>query len=226
MDDFILTPELAHKNAKKILKEDFFWSPVEESGPFGNDSGSDAFYGFRQWRRINQKSSPLIYLRVLLKSWNYPNFNWYELDSKKIEDYISASTQDDELLTDKHVPELIEIIKDRVEKDGNEFDEETIKQMIFDSLNYIGEKFLISQDSAIIAVGFGQFVLEGKLDEDIKELTKTAIDRELLPILLERWDDDYRKTRIEQSPRWLINFPLRCVAFPTPTNNLKSPPCP
>lgn len=59
MDNYDLTPETAHPKAKKILTKEFYWSPIEESGPFGSDDGSDAIYGFRQWRAKNQAISPL-----------------------------------------------------------------------------------------------------------------------------------------------------------------------
>jgi len=41
----------AHPNAKVLMKEDFYWSPIDESGPFGSDAGSDAAYGFQKWRK-------------------------------------------------------------------------------------------------------------------------------------------------------------------------------
>ena len=79
--------------------------------------------------------------------------------------------------------------------------EENIQNYISSSL--IGERALTGQDNAIIAVGFGQFVLEGKIDEDIKALTKTALKRELLPSCIEMWDGEYKKTRTEQLTKML-----------------------
>ena len=53
----------------------------------------------------------------------------------------------------------------------------------------MGYTYLQGMDNAIIAVGFGQFVVEGKMDDDIKNLTKIAITREQLPFMLERWGE-------------------------------------
>jgi len=42
------------------MKEDFYWSPIDESGPFGSDAGSDAAYGFQKWRKSHPTTSPSI----------------------------------------------------------------------------------------------------------------------------------------------------------------------
>jgi uncharacterized protein YfeS len=63
---------------------------------------------------------------------------------------------------------------------------------------------LIGQDNAVVAIGFGQFVLEGKIDNDIKDLTKKAIKRELTTELLNQFRSDYRETRKGQLEKMLI----------------------
>jgi uncharacterized protein YfeS len=39
---FEFSPKTAHPNAQALMKEDFFWSSIDESAPFGSDGGSDA----------------------------------------------------------------------------------------------------------------------------------------------------------------------------------------
>ncbi len=131
MDNFVLTPEKAHPKAKQIMTEEFYWSPIEESGPFGSDDGSDAFYSFRQWRVNNKTVSPTVYLKELNEEWGYQS------------------------------------------------------------------------DEATIAIGFGQFVLEGRIDEDIKALTKEVLSKQLKPSLIEKWQGDYQNTRTEQLTKML-----------------------
>ena len=127
MDYFELSPENAHPRAQELLKEDFFWSPIEETGPFGSDDGSDAFYGFVDWRESNKNASPVTYLKeLIIEDWGYPQADWNASDEEKI---ISSMK-------------------------GN-----------------IDSRLLIGQDNAIIAVGFGQLVLEGKVDKELKDLT-------------------------------------------------------
>lgn len=84
MDDFELSPDKAHPNAKTLLTEDFFWSPIEETGPFGSDDGSDCFHGFREWRATNKKESPVTYLKELIEEWDYPTFDFNVTDSQKL----------------------------------------------------------------------------------------------------------------------------------------------
>lgn len=159
MENYELTPETAHPKAKKLLMDEFYWSPIEESGPFGNDDGSDAFYGFKKWRQSNKHVSPIVYLKELIESWGYSSFNLNEMNEYSLKKYVSSSP--------------------------------------------IGARMLTGQDNAIIAVGFGQFVLEGKIDEDIKALTKTAIKRELLPSIIGMWEGEYKQTRTEQLTKML-----------------------
>jgi uncharacterized protein YfeS len=203
MDNYELTPETAHPNAKKLLTEDFYWSSIEESGPFGNDDGFDAFAEFRQWRVKNKNITPIKYLERLFIEWDYPKFDWNEMDTEKIAEYLSAKTQIDSSAINDQMPAMLEHFKQMAMDAGKEFDEKQIKEMMTATSENMGGTFLLGQDNAIISVGFGQFVLEGKIDKDLKALTKTAIQRQLLPILIDKWDEDYKKTRAEQLTKML-----------------------
>ena len=59
---------------------------------------------------------------------------------------------------------------------------------------------LTQRDEAIIALVFGQFVLEGKIDAEPKRRALLAIKRQLLPAMVERWEDfaDERIERLEK----------------------------
>jgi uncharacterized protein YfeS len=204
MDEhFELTPQTANPKAKALLKDDFYWSPIEETGPFGSDDGSDAFYGFRHWRLANPTTSPTIFLKELITSWGYPPFDLNELDTTKINQYISAKTQSDSSEIEKNIPSMLEHLKSMGDSSGKQMDEAQLREIMAATSSSMGGTFLLGQDNAIIAVGFGQFALEGKIDEDIKTLTKTAINRELLPILIDRWDSDYKNRRKEQLTKML-----------------------
>lgn len=160
MEVYEITFKTAHPNAQKLMTDEFYWNPIEETSPFGNDDGHDAFYGFKEWRESHKTESPIIYLKELIKRWNYPTFDFYEMNEANLKKYISS--------------------------------------------NSIGEMALTGQDNAIIAVGFGQFILEGKIDEDLKTLTKTALKRELLPSIIEMWEPDYQKHRIKLLTKMLV----------------------
>src|SRR5450432_3152052 len=87
---FEFSPHTAKPNARVLMNEDFFWSSIDESGPFGSDAGSDAAYGFHKWRITHTAISPIIYLKDLLNSWHYPEIAWDELDTAKIGKYMKT----------------------------------------------------------------------------------------------------------------------------------------
>ncbi|RPJ23749.1 MAG: hypothetical protein EHM25_15240 [Nitrosopumilales archaeon] len=89
------------------------------------------------------------------------------------------------------------------EKEGKEFDEDIYNQILAETSGDMGGRHLLAIDNAIIAVGFGQLVLEGRIDEDLKKLTKIALRRELIPILVDRWRD-YKETRTEILNKMII----------------------
>src|SRR5215213_2008346 len=89
--DFFSDPEKhAHEKAKRLMREEFFWSPIDEAGPFGSDSGADAAAGFSEWRKDNQAESPIKYLSDLLVNWGIPLLDWNELDESKIKEFIDT----------------------------------------------------------------------------------------------------------------------------------------
>ena len=67
----------------------------------------------------------------------------------------------------------------------------------------MGGLYLLGQDNAIIGIGFAQFVLEGRIDNDIKSLTIIAIKRQMLPLFINRYDDNYRDKRKQQLTKML-----------------------
>jgi uncharacterized protein YfeS len=90
-DHFEFSLKTAHPNAKSLMKEDFFWSPIDESAPFGSDAGSDAAYGILKWRKTHPSASSVSYLKELFDSYAFPPFAWDELDTVKIKAYMAAS---------------------------------------------------------------------------------------------------------------------------------------
>jgi uncharacterized protein YfeS len=38
------------------MNEEFYWSPIEETAPFGNDDGADIYAGFKDWRHLSIQS--------------------------------------------------------------------------------------------------------------------------------------------------------------------------
>jgi uncharacterized protein YfeS len=80
----------AHPAAQKLMDEDFYYSPIEESGPFGSDDASDTFSGFQKWRVDHPTNDPLAFLEEQFHSWGYPPFDLHVAEPEIILDYCHA----------------------------------------------------------------------------------------------------------------------------------------
>lgn len=198
-DRFEYTLQTAHPNAQALMKDDFFWSPIEETGPFGSDDGSDAAYGFRTWRKQHPATHPLVYLKQLVAEWKYPYFDWHEMDTTKIKDYMASSAQPDEAT----IQQQIQALKNIADTGENKLSDKERRDIVLTSARDMNAMFLLGQDNAIIGTGFAQFVLEGKIDAELKALTLTALKRQLLPLFINRYDADYSRKRKQQLTKML-----------------------
>jgi hypothetical protein len=66
-------------------------------------------------------------------------------------------------------------------------DDNQLSEIIYSSSKGINRIFLLGQDNAIIGKDFAQFALEGRIDDDIEKLTTTAINRQLILLLIGRY---------------------------------------
>lgn len=200
---FEFSYESAHPNAKALMKEEFFWSPIEETGPFGSDDGSDAAHSFLAWRMNHLEETPMSFLKDMIASWNYPYFDYFEMDTVRISTFLRQP----KVYSDAELRQQVELLKDAAKNapatNEKQMTDEEIKNLIRESSKGLNGIFLVSQDNGIIGTGFAQFALEGRIDPDLKTLTAIAIKRQLLPILLNRYDEAIRKQRSEQLTKML-----------------------
>jgi uncharacterized protein YfeS len=206
MEDFEFTPETSHPKAKELLKEDFYWSDEDETSPFGNDDGAEASFGFWKWRKKNKNVSPLKYLEKLLNEWDFPYFDLNELNSDKIQEYITQNRDMD------NGPFSGNMLADQLKQMAAELEDDPednhFKELLANVTGTSADNFLIGMDNAIIAVAFAQYALEGTLDTRLKALAQTAIKRELNPLLLETFSEEYRSVRAEKLNKMLASLNL------------------
>ena len=203
MDNFQYTLKSAHPNAQALMTEEFYWSPGEETAPFGSDDGWEAAYGFREWRISNKTTNPVIYLKDLIARWQYPFFDYNEMDTTKIKEYIYQKKELSEADIQLQINTLKEINKNSADTSSMELDDKQLREVILSSSQGMNGIYLLGQDNAIIGIGFSQFVLEGRIDNDIKSLTITALKRQLLPLFINRYDDNYCDKRKQQLAKML-----------------------
>ena len=149
-EDFKLRFENASLQARKLLKDEFYWNPTEEAGPFGSDNGSDALYAFIAWRKRNQTTPPFEFVKDLIIRWGFVNDYYEEKDPQKIAELVK---------TDKHG--------------------------------------ILARYNVVIAICFGQLVLEGQIDPEMKRLALIALNRQKHPSVSELYAEDYRERRLE-----------------------------
>jgi uncharacterized protein YfeS len=154
--DYSPTFAKAHPNAKRLMKDEFFFSVIEETAPFGSDDGADAYAGFKDWRPMHSSVSPVKFLHDQIESWKYPLFDLHETSYEKLKPYLEES--------------------------------------------FTGKRLMRGIDAAIVATAFGQLYLEGTIDNDIKELAKLSVKRELLPEILKSWEElaDVRQMKLNK----------------------------
>jgi uncharacterized protein YfeS len=151
MAEYLPTLDNAHPIAKRLMNEDFYWSPIEETGPFGSDDAADTYADFADWRETHQTDAPKQFLMQQIGDWGYPTFDLNETNFEKLKPYMRQSE--------------------------------------------LGTRLLSGIDAAIVAIAFGQLYLEGTIEKDFKELTKTSVKRQLNSEMLTLWGDTYKIVR-------------------------------
>lgn len=195
MDSFQFTFKTSHPNAQASMAEEFYFSSVEETAPFGNDDGWEAAYGFKKWRLTNKAASPIVYLNNLIAGWKYPPFDYNETDTTKIKEYINQQQELSEAEIQQQINILREIDKNSSDTSNIKLNDEQLREVILSSSKGMNGVYLLGQDNAIIGIGFAQFVLEGRIDKELGDLTITAINRQLLPLFINRYDTKYQEKR-------------------------------
>ncbi|MES2776971.1 MAG: hypothetical protein V4722_22530 [Bacteroidota bacterium] len=84
---WILSKKTAHPIAVQLLAEDYWWQEADDFSPFGNDDGSDALHGFREWRLDNATKEPAEYFDDLANSWgtSFQQKDWTDYERTRKE---------------------------------------------------------------------------------------------------------------------------------------------
>ena len=91
MSDYLPTVEKAHPNAKQLMSEEFYFSPIEETAPFGSDDGADTYAGFKDWRKEHKSDNPKDFLVQQIEDWGYPTFDINETNLEKLKPYLAQT---------------------------------------------------------------------------------------------------------------------------------------
>jgi len=93
MDEIDYYPEMerAHINAKELMNEEFYYSPVDETAPFGSDDAADTYGSFAEWRQSNKNDSPSVFFENHITQWGYPLFNLELTNFEELKPYLQES---------------------------------------------------------------------------------------------------------------------------------------
>lgn len=125
--------------------------------------------------------------------WGMPLLDWNELDESKVKEFIETKATISDM--SRHVEQLREAMKNSPTDFASDLTDPTLQDIILKSAAGMGRLYLLQMDNAISGTGFAQFVMEGKLDEDLHYLLHTALKRQLLPVLIERYDSNHQEIR-------------------------------
>ena len=89
--DYSPTFDKAHPTAKSIMNEEFYFSPIDETGPFGSDDGADTYPAFAEWRMDHPGKDPSDFVLGQIEEWGYPTFDLKETSMEKLSLYLKSS---------------------------------------------------------------------------------------------------------------------------------------
>lgn len=147
MSDYSPTIDKAHPIAKQLMNEEFYWSPIEETAPFGSDDGADTYAGFTDWRQTHKTDSPKEFLMEQIDYWGYPTFDLTETSFEKLRTYLTQSDLGTRFMSgiDAAIAAIAFgqlYLEGTVDKNFNELAKTSIKrQLIPEMLNLWGDTY-------------------------------------------------------------------------------------
>jgi len=66
-DEWELSREAAHPNARRLMEAEFYWDVTDEDSPFGNDTGADTLEFYRAWLKSSDDEED--FLDELFAEW-------------------------------------------------------------------------------------------------------------------------------------------------------------
>ncbi len=76
-EDYDLSPENSHPNARRLLTESFYWDCTDDEAPLGNDNGADLFAHWSKAEESGAFQESLTFLNAVLEQWGFSFSAWY-----------------------------------------------------------------------------------------------------------------------------------------------------
>ncbi len=178
----------AHPNALTILKSDIYWNSCDATLPFGNEDAFEISRNITNW-----SSSDVIRQELLnyLKTIGHGEFDYFTVHAIEIEKYNAIQNEGPYFATfDEFIAFKEEMIEDFEFPD----EQETLFDLEFEDES--ADAASIHIDQTVIAVVFASFIKNGELSQELYQLGKAAIERELLEVSLLKFKDEVKLLKV------------------------------
>jgi hypothetical protein len=179
----------AHPNAIELLKSEIYWNSSVATLPFYNEDALEVLESISDWN-----SNDVIYQGLLnyLESIGHGDFDYSTIDATEIEEYNANHNEDEYFATDGEFIAYKEDIKE-------EFEYPDEQEALFDIEFGKGaaDAASIHIDQTIVAVVFASFIKNGEVSQELFQMCKLSIERELMEFSLLKFSKEDRETRKE-----------------------------
>lgn len=83
-------PEKMHPLARKFMQEKFYFNLTNQTSPFGNSDGLEAYSGFHDWRLTHKDDEAGDFINDAVNNTGYPKFDLNDTGFDKLKKYIDA----------------------------------------------------------------------------------------------------------------------------------------
>ena len=183
----MMSQQEAHPHALKFLKSEIYWNSSEATLPFYNDNALEVLGSISKWNTYDE-----IYLELLnyLETIGHGDFDYCTTDAIEIEKYNAIQNEGPYFAT---FDEFMAFKEEMIEEFEFPDEQEALFDLEFG--NGTADAASIHIDQTIIAVVFASFIKNGELSQELYQLGKAAIERELLRASLMKFKEEMRNIR-------------------------------
>jgi uncharacterized protein YfeS len=98
MNDIYPSLEKAHPNARILMNDEWYYSPIDDMAPFGSDDAADTYTYFYEWRPTNKSASIKKFILDHFQHWGYPQIDLETTDYEKFKPFLEQNELGDRLL--------------------------------------------------------------------------------------------------------------------------------
>jgi uncharacterized protein YfeS len=180
----------AHPNAVKLLNSDIYWNSSDATLPFYNEDASEVLDSISDWN-----SNDPIYEGLLnyLETIGHGDFVYSTIDAIEIEEYNANQKEYQYFATEDEFISFKEEMKEEFE-----FPDEQEALFVMEFGKGSTDAASIHIDQTIIAIVFASFIKNGEVSQELFQMCKLSIERELMEFSLLKFSEEERLNRVKE----------------------------